>query len=70
MRVFKRTLEEGVKCGCGYETSVLFVLAKDKIQADTKFEMGKGLCANCLVDLIIEKNYEVCSKRELKTLKL
>jgi len=59
--IFKKVLEEPVKCQCGYETSVVFVLAKDKIQADTKFEANKGLCANCLVDLIMEKSYVVCN---------
>jgi len=58
--VFKKVLEEPVKCQCGYETSVVFVLAHDRIQADTKFEANKGLCANCLADLIIEKGYKVC----------
>jgi len=60
--IFKKVLEEPVKCQCGYETAVVFVLANDKIQADTKFETNKGLCANCLVDLMIEKNYKVCSQ--------
>ena len=63
--IFKKVLEEPVKCQCGYETSVVFVLANDKIQADTKFEANKGLCANCLVDLMIEKNYKVCSQTSL-----
>ena len=63
--VFKKVLDQPVKCECGYETSVVFVLANDSLQAETKFEMGKGLCANCLVDLIMEKDYKVCSKTSL-----
>ena len=63
--VFKKVLEEPFKCECGYETAVVFVLANDKIQADTKFEANKGLCANCLVDLIMDKGYKICSKTSL-----
>jgi hypothetical protein len=59
--IFKKDFDD-TKCPiCGYSTTTLFVLATDKLQAETLFEIGKGTCANCLVDLIMEKGYVVCN---------
>jgi len=61
-KTFKLLLEEEQKCpgGCGYETAVAFVLAKDEEDAKERLEQGEWSCANCLADDLVEAQAKVC----------
>jgi len=64
MRIFK--VAEDEKCGgCNWRVSRLFVIAENEKSAkefskilDKKVER-KGLCAECIIDLIMEEGYEI-----------
>ena len=47
------------KCGCGWKTSVFFVLASSKEEAIEKVKNLEGLCAYCFLDMLIEKEAKI-----------
>jgi len=60
-RIFSRQYDEGKKCeSCGWYTEMLYVVAKDKMEADKFFNEGFGLCSSCLLEMLMSDGYALC----------
>ncbi|HDN18066.1 MAG TPA: hypothetical protein ENF41_03295 [Candidatus Bathyarchaeota archaeon] len=61
MRIFAIADNDGrLRCpSCLWRVSRLFVIAKDEKEAKEMFNKGNGLCADCLVDMMVEEKYEI-----------
>jgi len=62
MRIFAIAEDNGeLKCpSCLWRVSRLYVIAKDEKEARRLYEEeGAGLCADCLVDMMVEEKYEI-----------
>jgi len=62
MKIFQVGKEE--KCGCcNWKVSKTYLLANSQEEADSFYrEMDRGLCADCLVEMMMEEEYEVQKK--------
>lgn len=59
MRIF--VVGEDEKCGgCNWEADRVFLMAETEKQAQKLYkENDSGLCAECLVELMMEREYEI-----------
>jgi hypothetical protein len=58
-KLFVTEQSEGKKCGgCNWETGTFYGIGNDKKDATSNFDeiegYGKGLCSNCMCDLLSE----------------
>lgn len=53
MKIVRKYYEEGKKCGsCNWPVSVLYSFESNPIDEE-------GLCGECMVDLLVEEEYEI-----------
>jgi len=63
MKIFK--VGEDEKCGCcNWRVANVYLIAETREEAEKLYkENNRGLCADCLVELIIEYGWEVTKKK-------